>query len=492
MIQGCTSHAGKSYLTAAICRILSNQGVRVAPFKAQNMSNNAGVIAPNRVPGTTGTTHGVPGTTGTTDGLEMGRAQIVQATAARVEPEARMNPLLLKPEADTRSQVVVLGQANLELSKLPWRERKAHLWGTVKESLHSLMHDFEIVVIEGAGSPAEVNLRASDIVNMSVALEANARVLLVSDIDRGGSFAHLLGTWHCLSPDERSLLGGFVLNRFRGDARLLAPAPAWLEAQTGVPTLGVVPMLDIPLPEEDGVSLETNRHDSSTDGFVAIARLPRVSNLDEFAPLGSLTRWVSQPAQLEGANAIIIPGSKSTIADLEWLRATGLAGAISRLARQGVPVLGVCGGLQMLGTRVRDPHGVESGGDVNGLGLLELDTIMEPQKITTRTIAHDLETHATLNGYEIHAGRTIAAETLTVTLKNDSGHAIGWRHGNVRGVYVHGLLENPAYLQAFLNRAGLKSPGSLETLDARLEAIAIRVKASLAWDRIENLIWKTP
>ncbi len=482
MIQGCTSHAGKSYLTAAICRILSNQGVRVAPFKAQNMSNNAGVIAPNRV----------PGTTGTTDGLEMGRAQIVQAAAARVEPEARMNPVLLKPEADTRSQVVVLGKANLELSRLPWRDRKAHLWGTVQESLHSLLHDFEVVVIEGAGSPAEVNLRDSDIVNMSVALEANARVLLVSDVDRGGSFAHLLGTWHCLSPDERALLGGFILNRFRGDARLLAPAPAWLEAQTGVPTLGVVPMLDIPLPEEDGVSLEMNRHDSSTDGFVAIARLPRVSNLDEFAPLGNLARWVSQPSQLEGVHAIIVPGSKSTIADLEWLRATGLAGAISRLAHRGVPVLGVCGGLQMLGTRVRDPHKIELGGDMEGLGLLDLETTMELDKITTRTIAHDLETHATLSGYEIHAGRTRAAQTLTVTLKNDSGHAIGWRHGNVRGVYVHGLLENPAYLEAFLNRAGLNAPDPLETLDARLDAIASRVKASLKWNTIEKLVWETP
>jgi adenosylcobyric acid synthase len=480
MIQGCTSHAGKSYLTAAICRILSNQGVRVAPFKAQNMSNNAGV---------------------TRDGLEMGRAQIVQAIAARVEPEARMNPVLLKPEADTRSQVVVLGKTNLELSKLPWRERKAHLWGTVQESLHSLMHDFEVVVIEGAGSPAEINLRASDIVNMSVALEVNARVLLVSDIDRGGSFAHLLGTWHCLSPDERALLGGFILNRFRGDASLLAPAPAWLEARTGVPTLGVVPMLDIPLPEEDGVSLETNTRDSRdsfvadgfvADGFVAITRLPRVSNLDEFAPLGNLTRWVSQPSELEGANAIIIPGSKSTVADLEWLRATGLAGAISRLARQGVPVLGVCGGLQMLGTRVRDPHSIESGGDVNGLGLLDLETTMGPEKVTTQTIAHDLETHTQLNGYEIHAGRTLAAESLTVTLENDSGHAVGWRHGNVRGVYVHGLLENPAYLEAFLKRAGLHAPGSLETLDARLDAIASRVKASLEWSTIEHLIWGTP
>jgi adenosylcobyric acid synthase len=506
MIQGCTSHAGKSYLTAAICRILSNRGVRVAPFKAQNMSNNAGV---------------------TRDGLEMGRAQIVQAAAARLEPQARMNPVLLKPEADTHSQVVVLGRADLGLSKLPWRERKSHLWGTVRESLHSLLHDFEVVVIEGAGSPSEVNLRASDIVNMSVALEAQARVLLVSDIDRGGSFAHLLGTWHCLSPEERALLGGFILNRFRGDASLLAPAPEWLEEQTGVPTLGVVPMLDIPLPEEDGVSLEQARsvaletegrtphvsnhvrmgetraeaRRSPLPGFVAIARLPRVSNLDEFAPLGNLARWVGQPSELEGARAIIIPGSKSTVADLDWLRASGLAGAISRLAREGVPVLGVCGGLQMLGARVRDPHGIEGHashswragdqGDIEGLGLLDLETIMEPEKITTRTVAHDLETHAKLEGYEIHAGRTLAADSLAVTLQNGAGQAIGWRQGNVRGVYVHGLLENPAYLEAFLNRAGLDSPGSLETLDARLDAIAARVKASLEWDRIEGMIWGT-
>jgi adenosylcobyric acid synthase len=479
MIQGCTSHAGKSYLTAAICRILSNQGVRVAPFKAQNMSNNAGV---------------------TRNGLEMGRAQIVQAAAARVEPEARMNPVLLKPEADTHSQVVVLGKANLEVTRLPWRERKSHLWGTVRQSLHSLLSDFEVVVIEGAGSPAEINLRASDIVNMSVALEAQARVLLVSDIDRGGSFAHLLGTWHCLEPNERARIKGFILNRFRGDARLLAPGPEWLEVQTGVPTLGVVPMLDILLPEEDGVSVETRSTlGSSPDGFVAIARLPRVSNLDEFAPLGNLARWVSQPSELEEARAVIIPGSKSTQADLEWLRASGLAGAISRLAREGVPVLGVCGGLQMLGTRVRDPHGIEGHashswragdrGDTEGLGLLDLVTTMEPEKITTRTVALDLETHTRLEGYEIHAGRTQAATSLAVTLQNNAGEAVGWRQGNVRGVYVHGLLENPAYLEAFLNRAGLEPPGALETLDARLDAIAARVKASLEWDRIEGMIW---
>lgn len=465
MIQGCTSHAGKSYLTAAICRILSNQGVRVAPFKAQNMSNNAGV---------------------TRDGLEMGRAQIVQAVAARVEPEARMNPVLLKPEADTRSQVVVLGKADLELSRLPWRDRKSPLWPVVRESLHSLLDDFEVVVIEGAGSPAEINLRASDIVNMSVALEARARVLLVSDIDRGGSFAHLLGTWHCLSSEEKGLLGGFILNRFRGDAGLLAPAPAWLEARTNVPVVGVVPMLDIPLPEEDGVSLESRAAQGSIpDGFVAIVGLPRISNLDEFAPLGDLVRWVGQPSELEGARAVIVPGSKSTRADLDWLRATGLAGGISGLAHRGVPILGVCGGLQMLGRTVRDPHGIEGGGDVDGLGLLDLETTMEPEKVTRAGRFRDLETDAELQGYEIHVGRTTGNAT---PILERNGEILGWRDGNVRGVYAHGLLENSAYLEAFLNRAGLEPVSRLETLDARLDAIATRVKASLEWHSIAALI----
>lgn len=281
MIQGCTSSAGKSYLCAALCRALANEGYRVAPFKAQNMSNNAGV---------------------TPAGLEMGRAQLVQAQAARVVPDVRMNPVLLKPEADTRSQVVLLGRANPGLSALGWRERKAHLWPHVQAALHSLLAEFDLIVIEGAGSPAEVNLRASDIVNMRVALEARASVLLACDIDRGGAFAHLLGTWHCLTPEERALLKGFILNRFRGDPRLLAPAPAWLEEQTGVPTVGVVPLLDIPLPEEDGVWAEDqgpSASASSVGGFVAIPRLPRVSNLDEFAPLGPLARWVSTPDELE-------------------------------------------------------------------------------------------------------------------------------------------------------------------------------------------------
>ncbi|RJF72189.1 cobyric acid synthase [Deinococcus cavernae] len=463
MLQGCTSNAGKSYLASALCRILADEGLRVAPFKAQNMSNNAGV---------------------TPAGLEMGRAQLVQARAARVVPDVRMNPVLLKPEADTRSQVVLLGQANAELTNMPWRERKPQLWPHVQGALHSLMNEFDVVVIEGAGSPAEVNLRASDIVNMRVAREAQAAVLLAADIDRGGAFAHLLGTWHCLIPEERALLKGFILNRFRGDASLLAPAPQWLQEQTGIPTVGVVPWLDIPLPEEDGVAVESAAGASQkAEGFVAVARLPRLSNLDEFAPLGDLVRWVAHPHELVGARAVILPGSKSTAADLAWLRSSGLAGGIARLADQGVPVLGVCGGLQMLGTRVTDPHGVEGGGEVAGLGLLNVETEFAPQKTTRLTRLTDTETGFALEGYEIHHG-----QTRTGLGVQELAPGLLWRQGNVRGTYLHGLLENPAYLERFLKWADLPAPAHLDSLDARLDAIAARVKASLDWEYVRGLI----
>ncbi|MDX6572769.1 MAG: adenosylcobyric acid synthase [Gaiellales bacterium] len=462
MVQGCTSHAGKSYLTAALCRLLADEGLRVAPFKAQNMSNNAGVTA---------------------DGRELGRAQIVQAAAARIPAEARMNPVLIKPEADTRSQVVVLGEADLELSRLPWRERRPLLWPVVRSSLHGLLDDFDVVVIEGAGSPAEVNLRDGDIVNMAVALEVAAPVLLCCDIDRGGAFAHLLGTWHCLAQNERELLAGFLLNRFRGDASLLAPGPEWLEERTGVPTLGVVPLLDIPLPEEDGVALQR----AGGGGRVAVVALPRIANLDEFAPLSEHVRWVRTAAELESAAVVVIPGSKSTIADLEWLRSTGLAGAIARLAAGGVPVLGICGGLQMLGREVRDPHGIESGGAAPGLGLIDLVSELQPGKTTRLVRVRDSETGAQLEGYEIHHGATAAGPAATPTLHGEHG-PLGWRTGNVRAVYAHGLLENAAYRDALLAWAGVAPAATPETLDSRLSAIAERVREAVDWPRIRALV----
>ena len=460
MVQGCTSNAGKSYLVSALCRALSNAGYRVAPFKAQNMSNNAGVTA---------------------DGLEMGRAQIVQAQAARVLPDVRMNPVLLKPEADTRSQVVLLGRANAALTALPWRERKTLLWPHVQAALHSLLEQYDVVVIEGAGSPAEVNLRESDIVNMRVAREANAAVLLACDIDRGGAFAHLLGTWHCLALDERGLLRGFVLNRFRGNAALLSPGPEWLEAQTGIPTVGVVPWLPYSLPEEDGF-WAGEPGVTPASGFVAIPRLPRVSNLDEFAPLGALARWVTRPGELQGAQAIILPGSKATVADLDWLRRSGLAAGVSRAAVAGVPVLGICGGLQMLGRSVSDPQGAEGGGDVPGLGLLDLHTVMAADKTTRQTSLLDPETGGTLHGYEIHHGVTEAGPDVHTLVPG-----LLWRQGNVRGTYLHGLLEQAGFLHAFLTRAGLPDPDPLAALDDRLDVIADAVQANIDWKLIVQL-----
>ena len=462
MVQGCTSHAGKSYLTAALCRLLSDEGLRVAPFKAQNMSNNAGV---------------------TEDGRELGRAQIVQAAAARVAPQARMNPVLIKPEADTRSQVVVLGEADLAITQLPWRERRAQLWPVVRDSLHSLLDDHDVVVIEGAGSPAEINLRDGDIVNMAVALEVAAPVLLCCDIDRGGAFAHLLGTWHCLADAERNLLGGFLLNRFRGDASLLAPGPAWLEERTGVPMLGVIPWLGIPLPEEDGVALQG----MPGEGRIAIVALPRIANLDEFASLGEHARYVRTPAEIDAGAAIVVPGTKSTLADLEWLRTTGIAGAIARRAAAGIPVLGICGGLQMLGRTVRDPHGVEGGGEADGLGLLDLATELQAGKTTRRVRVTDDETGAQFDGYEIHHGTTTAGATAIPTLTGPEG-VLGWRSGNVRASYVHGLLEHASYRDALLARAGIAPGATPEGLDARLSAIAARVREAVDWPRIRALV----
>jgi adenosylcobyric acid synthase len=394
-----------------------------------------------------------------------------------------MNPVLIKPEADTRSQVVVLGKAELAISQLPWRERRAQLWPVVRDSLHSLLDDHDVVVIEGAGSPAEINLRDSDIVNMAVALEVAAPVLLCSDIDRGGAFAHLLGTWHCLADAERNLLAGFLLNRFRGDASLLAPGPAWLEQRTGVPTLGVIPWLDIPLPEEDGVALQG----SQGEGRIAIVALPRIANLDEFASLGEHARYARSPAEVEAAAGIVLPGTKSTLADLEWLRATGIAGAIARRAAAGIPVLGICGGLQMLGRTVRDPHGVEGGGEADGLGLLDLVTELQAGKTTRRVRVGDDETGAQLDGYEIHHGATTAGATAIPTLTGPEG-ALGWRSGNVRASYVHGLLEHASYREALLARAGVASGATPQGLDARLSAIAARVRESVDWPSIRALI----
>jgi adenosylcobyric acid synthase len=467
MVLGTSSGAGKSLLTTALCRYYANKGLRVAPFKAQNMSNNARVVA-------------------SPDGHEgeIGTAQYFQALAARAEPSVLMNPLLLKPERDTHSQVVLMGQVNAELGAMPWRGRSEHVWPAICQALDTLRSQVDVVVIEGAGSPAEINLHSSDIVNMRIARYAQARCLLVTDIDRGGAFAHLFGTWALLPPDEQSLIKGFVLNKFRGDATLLAPGPQMLQDLTGIPTVATLPMWrEHGLPDEDGVFDDGTRvtGGGAPKRTIALVAWPRISNLDEFQALRNLpdTRlvWARHPAAIEQADWVILPGSKHTSSDLAWLRHTRIDAAIAQHVAKGKPLLAICGGLQMLGEALIDPFGID--GNAPGLGLLPLVTVFAEQKTVRHTQAHFEalpEPFAQwsglhVQGYEIHHGQTTphaalqaAGEHATAVLRNEAGQALGWRNaqGNVMGVYLHGLFENAPLIHALF---GANSPSTDSMLD---------------------------
>ena len=479
MVLGTTSGAGKSWLTTALCRYYARQGLKVAPFKAQNMSNNARVVA----------------------GGEIGSAQYFQALAARVEPEVRMNPLLLKPEKDTQSQVILMGQVDAELSRMEWRGRSASVWPVVAQALDELIEENDVVVIEGAGSPAEINLKDSDIVNMRVARHANAACLLVTDIDRGGAFAHLYGTWAMIDEAERSLIKGFVLNKFRGDATLLAPGPQMLQDLTGVPTVATLPMWwQHGLPEEDGVFDDKTKSTGVVTKTVAVVAYPRISNLDEFQPLknvpGIHLKWVRSPAELSGADWIILPGSKHTSGDLAWLRAQGLDSAIAAHAGRGGAVLGICGGLQMLGEALIDPHGIDGNGP--GLGLLPVVTQFEAGK----TVRHRQTSFSSVSGpwaalsgvavkgYEIHHGQTaphsamVAAGDLAQAVLPDG---LAWQNGsgNVLGVYLHGLFEDPAVLQALF---GASTP----TLDSVFDGLADYIGKHFVPGVLDGLIAQAP
>ncbi|MFZ4284929.1 cobyric acid synthase [Variovorax sp. HJSM1_2] len=446
MVLGTTSGAGKSWLTTALCRWYARQGLTVAPFKAQNMSNNARVVV----------------------GGEIGSAQYFQALAAGVEPTVAMNPLLLKPERDTHSQVVLMGQVNAELTGMDWRGRSQKVWPVVAQALDTLRSQYDVVVIEGAGSPAEINLHASDIVNMRVAMHSQAECLLVSDIDRGGAFAHLYGTWALLPPEERACIKGFVLNKFRGDAALLAPAPEMLQGLTGVPTVATLPMWrEHGLPEEDGVFDDRSTGQAGMlQRTVAVVAYPRISNLDEFQALKNIPGlrlvWARSPADLAAADWVVLPGSKHTSGDLQWLRQQGLDRAICEHAARGGAVLGICGGLQMLGEALVDLHGID--GNAAGLGLLPLVTVFDPDKTVQRTQSQFLPGFASSSpwaslagvpvaGYEIHHGQTQQQQAMA--LAGDWAvpvlpHNLGWCNtaGNVLGLYLHGMFEDAAVLAA--------------------------------------------
>ncbi len=447
-VLGCTSGAGKSWLATALCRWYARRGLVVAPFKAQNMSNHARVVAD------------AAGQMG-----EIGSAQYFQALAAGTVPEPRMNPVLLKPEADTRSQVVLMGQVRRDLAAMPWRERSALLWPCARQALHSLRQDCEVLVIEGAGSPAEINLAANDYVNTFTTLDAEAAAILVADIDRGGAFAHLFGT-HALMDDRvRAQLRGFVLNRFRGDAALLAPGPQLLQDRTGVPLLGVLPMLrGHGLPEEDAIPMSRAGQGAGGAGVVVLAT-PHASNLDEFEPLaraGVPVHYARHPADLAGAAWLVLPGSKHSRADADWVRAQGLAPVIAAHIAAGRPLLAVCGALQWLGAVIDDPLGLEgtTPGSTAGLGLLPLHTRFAPAKQLAQA------THAfgalqgpwaplaglAVQGYEIHLGQTSPLPGASLLPAFHSQAGLGWQQGPVLALYLHGLFENPAVVQALFGR----------------------------------------
>ncbi|MGY1621314.1 cobyric acid synthase [Geodermatophilus sp. SYSU D00965] len=429
LVAGTTSDAGKSVVTAGICRWLVRQGVSVAPFKAQNMSNNSMV---------------------TPDGAEIGRAQVVQAAAARVEPEAAMNPVLLKPGGEDSSHVVVLGKPVAEVTALSYRPMKAALLEQVLASLADLRARFDVVVCEGAGSPTEINLRADDIANMGLATAARLPVVVVGDIDRGGVFPALYGTVALMPPADQRLVAGFLVNKFRGDVRLLRPGLEALTGLTGRPTLGVLPWRDgLDLDVEDSLGLGTPRAAAGPPHGedvlrIAVARLPRLSNSTDVDALaaepGVLVRYATTPQELADADLVVLPGTRATVADLRWLRATGLADAVSRRAAEGRPVLGICGGHQMLARTITDD--VESrAGAVPGLGLLPADVRFAREKTLGRPVGTAFG--EAVRGYEIHHGVVTVDDTAEPFLD-------GARSGAVWGTTWHGAFENDAFRRAFL------------------------------------------
>ena len=450
MVQGTMSGAGKSLLCAALCRIFAQDGWRVAPFKSQNMALNSFV---------------------TRDGLEMGRAQVVQAQAAGVEPDVRMNPILLKPSSDIGSQVIVNGEVRGQMPAAEYFRRKKQLIPDILAAYNSLAEDFDIIVIEGAGSPAEINLKADDIVNMGLAKLVDAPVLLVGDIDRGGVFAQLFGTVELLEPDERARIKGLIINKFRGDVGILRPGLAMLEEKTHLPVFGVVPYLKVDIEDEDSLSDRLQVKNAVKPLDAAIVRLPHISNFTDFMPLEQHpllgVRYVQTTRELGAPDCVILPGTKKTVDDLLWLRQCGLEAAISKLAQRGTPVLGVCGGYQMLGQTLADPEGAESSRPqtLRGLGLLPTTTVFGTEKHLTQTAAcvtTEPFAGAKLTGYEIHAGRTEVRGSAFCILAD--GTPEGCVQDSVFGTYLHGLFDTGELtekLTAFLcKRKGIDPAGA--------------------------------
>ncbi|KTC12372.1 cobyric acid synthase [Pseudomonas marginalis ICMP 9505] len=476
MVQGTTSDAGKSTLVTALCRWLVRQGVAVAPFKPQNMALNSAVTA---------------------EGGEIGRAQAVQAQAANLAPHTDMNPVLLKPNSDTGSQVIIHGRAVTSMNAVAYHDYKAIAMQAVLASHARLSAAYPVVMVEGAGSPAEINLRANDIANMGFAEAVDCPVLLIADINRGGVFAHLVGTLELLSPTEQARVKGFIINRFRGDIALLQPGLDWLEARTGKPVVGVLPyVMDLHLEAEDGI--DRRQTDKAAQVLkVVVPILPRISNHTDFDPLRLHPQvdlqFVGPGQPTPPADLIILPGSKSVRSDLAYLRANGWDTAVARHLRYGGKLLGICGGLQMLGEQVHDPLGLEGpAGSSNGLGLLAFSTTLEAEKQLRNVRGRLLLENAEVSGYEIHAGVTTGSALAQAAVLLDDGRSDGAQSadGQVLGTYLHGVFETPAACSALLRWAGLQDVQEVDYHALRerdIERLADLVENHLDTDLLRKL-----
>lgn len=470
MVVGTTSHAGKSLITTAICRILSRRGWRVTPFKGQNMALNAYV---------------------TNTGGEIGYAQAVQAWAAGVTPWVEMNPILLKPQGDMTSQVIIKGKVAGKVSASDYYEQYFDIgWQAIQESLQQLGGEFDLIVCEGAGSPAEVNLKHRDLTNMRVARYLNAKTLLVVDIDRGGSFAHVVGTLQLLEPEERALIKGIIINKFRGQKSILDPGIKWLEEYTGIKVAGVIPWIELDFPAEDSLSLlERVSRKTQSELTIGVIRLPRIANFTDFDPLESessvTVKYINPKQSLGHPDAVIIPGSKTSISDLQLLQQTGMAKEIKDYVAAGGTVMGICGGFQMLGQSILDPDGLEGEeGRFEGLGLIPLKTVITSQKIARQRQVNSNKPQAGLpvTGYEIHQGRSQLVDDKNMNpLFDDPNLGVVDTEQLIWGTYLHGLFDNGPWRRSWLNhlrqQRGLKSlptgiPNYREQRETLLDAVA--------------------
>ncbi len=477
MVQGTTSDAGKSTLVAALCRILKRRGVRVAPFKPQNMALNSAV---------------------TVDGGEIGRAQALQALACGLDPHTDFNPVLLKPTTDKKAQVVIHGKVAADLNARDYQEYKPRAMGAVLESWQRLTAAYDCVVVEGAGSPAEINLRARDIANMGFAEAVDCPVIIVADIDRGGVFAHLVGTLALLSPTEQHRVVGFVINRFRGDISLLESGLDWLEQRTGKPVLGVLPYLHgLMLDAEDAIATAAVDGKKAPKLKVIAPVYPRTSNHNDLDPLRLHPevdfRWIGPGEALPPADLIVLPGSKAVRTDLDWLRGQGWDQAIARHLRYGGKVIGLCGGYQMLGRSIDDPLGLEGqAGSTPGLGFLDAETTLESEKQLRNVRGHLLlDGQPAMTGYEIHLGVTRGGGLVRPAVQLADGRSDGAisADGQILGTYCHGLFDHPQALSALLGWAGAQAVASVDFAarrEADLDRLADSVEAALRWDKLRE------